>query len=163
MSAILTATNLVVRYNEQIVLDGVSLTIEDRDRIGMVGRNGSGKSTFLRILAGLQTPDAGDVTQRRGLAIGYLPQAFALDPALNVAENILAGARYVLDLIREFEALPAASGRHAELEQRILNLDGWGLDHRIAAAMAHLNCPEGERRVDTLSGGEQRRVAGRLR
>src|SRR2546423_1047670 len=159
MSAILTATDLEVRHNELVVLDRASLTIDERDRIGMVGRNGSGKSTFLKILAGLQTPDAGTVTQRRDLAIGYLPQAFALDPALTVLENIRAGARHVLDLIREFESLPATSKKHAELEERILTLDGWELDHRIAAAMAHLNCPDAERQIDSLSGGEQRRVA----
>src|SRR5438876_590879 len=72
MAAILTATELVVRYNEQVVLNGASLTIDERDRIGLVGRNGSGKSTFLKILAGVQTPDKGEVTQRRGLSIGYL-------------------------------------------------------------------------------------------
>ncbi len=159
MSAILTATAIEVRYNEQVVLDRASLTVQERDRIGMVGRNGSGKSTFLRILAGLQTPDAGEVTQRRDLIIGYLPQAFTLDLTLTVADNIRVGARPVLDLIQQFESLPADSKKHAELEQRILALGGWDLDHRMAAAMAHLNCPEGERRLDTLSGGEQRRVA----
>src|SRR2546430_9198291 len=110
--AILTATALKVRYNEQIVLDGASLTIHERDRLGMVGRNGSGKSTFLKILAGLQTADAGAVTQRRDLVIGYLPQAFALDRGLTVTENIRLGARHVLELIREFETLPAASKKH---------------------------------------------------
>ncbi len=159
MSAILTATAIEVRYNEQVVLDRASLTIEERDRIGMVGRNGSGKSTFLKILAGLQIPDAGEVTGRRDLIIGYLPQAFTPDLTLTVAENIRAGARPVLDLIQQFESLPAESKKHAELEQRILALGGWDLDHRMAAAMAHLNCPDGERRIDTLSGGEQRRVA----
>jgi ATP-binding cassette subfamily F protein uup len=159
MSTLLTATALEVRYNEQVVLNGASLTINERDRIGMVGRNGSGKSTFLKIIAGVQQPDAGEVTQQRDLVIGYLPQAFALDPALTVGENIRAGAEHVLKLIREFESLPAASKKHAELEHRIVSLDGWTLDHRIAAAMAHLNCPEAERRIATLSGGEQRRVA----
>src|SRR4051812_17472675 len=109
MPPILTANAIAVRYNEQVVLNGASLTIQDRDRIGMVGRNGSGKSTFLKILAGLQTPDGGEVTQRRDLVIGYLPQAFALEPALTVAENVRAGAQHVLGLIEEFEALPAAS------------------------------------------------------
>src|SRR5438874_6128029 len=159
MPAILTATDLLVRYNEQVVLNGASLTIDERDRVGLVGRNGSGKSTFLKILAGVQIPDKGEVTQRRGLTIGYLPQAFALDSALTVAENIRVGAQRVLQLIAEFESLPAASKKHAELEQAILALDGWELDHRIAAAMDHLNCPDGDRHVDTLSGGEKRRVA----
>jgi ATP-binding cassette subfamily F protein uup len=159
MSTILTATDIVVRFNERAVLDGASLTVEEQDRIGMVGRNGSGKSTLLRIIAGLQAPDAGEVTQRRDLLIGYLPQSFALDPALTVAGNVRAGAHHVLDLIHEFESLPATSGRHDHLEHRIHALDGWGLDHRIATAMDHLNCPAADRRVETLSGGEQRRVA----
>lgn len=159
MSTILNATGIVVRYNDRVVLDGATLTLNEHDRIGMVGRNGSGKSTLLKILAGLQAPDGGEVTQRRDLSVGYLPQESALDPALTVAENVRAGARLVLELIHEFESLPAESKRHADLEQRILALDGWGLDHRIATAMAHLNCPAGDRSIDTLSGGEQRRVA----
>ena len=159
MSAILAATNIDLRYNERVLLDRACLTIDERDRIGMVGRNGSGKSTLLRILAGLQTADGGDLTRRRDLVIGYLPQQSGLDLALTVAENVRVGARVVLDLIAQFEALPATSGLHSELEHRIQAMDGWGLDYRIDTAMAHLNCPPGDRRIDTLSGGEQRRVA----
>ena len=159
MSTILTATDITVRYNELVLLDRASLTLEERDHVGMVGRNGSGKSTFLRILAGLRSPDDGEITRRRELIIGYLPQEFALDPALTVAENIRAGAKDVLELIHEFETLPPTSGRHAELEHHIQALDGWSLDHRIATAMAHLNCPAGDRGIAQLSGGEQRRVA----
>jgi ATP-binding cassette subfamily F protein uup len=159
MAALLTAHQLVVRYNDYVVLDRASLTIEEHDRIGMVGRNGSGKSTFLEIVAGLRTPDAGEITQRRDLITGYLPQQFALDPSLTVEQNVRAGAKHVLDLMAEFESLPPDSKKHDELEQRIRALDGWGLDHRIAAAMAHLQCPEGSRQINELSGGEQRRVA----
>jgi ABC transport system ATP-binding/permease protein len=159
MPTILTATDIVVRFNERAVLDGASLTVAEQDRIGMVGRNGSGKSTLLRILAGLQARDAGAMTQRRDLLSASLPQNFALAPALTVAGNVRAGAHHVLDLIHEFESLPATSSRHADLEHRIHALDGWGLDHRIATAMSHLNCPAADRRVETLSGGEQRRVA----
>jgi ABC transport system ATP-binding/permease protein len=159
MSAILAATEIGLRFNERILLDGASLTIDERDRVGMVGRNGSGKSTLLRILAGLQGPDTGEIMRRRDLVVGYLPQDSSLDPGLTVAENIRSGAQHVLELIRQFEALPSASGQQAGLEHRIQLLDGWGLDHRMATAMAHLNCPAGDRRIDTLSGGEQRRVA----
>ncbi|MDB6016020.1 MAG: transporter [Pedosphaera sp.] len=158
-TAILTATDLEVRYNEQLVLNKASLTICERDRIGMVGRNGSGKSTFLRILAGEQQPDAGTQTRRRDLVIGYLSQEFTLDLEKNVYENVRAGAKHVLDLIHQFESLPAESKRHDELEERIRLLDGWGLEHRLKTAMSHLNVPDGERRIDTLSGGEKRRVA----
>src|SRR5579885_1184688 len=93
------------------------------------------------------------------LVISYLSQDFTLDPALNVHENVRAGARHVLDLIAEFESLPATSRRHGELEHRIAALDGWTLATRIEIAMARLNCPAGDRRIETLSGGEKRRVA----
>ncbi len=158
-SAILTAADLEVRYNEQIVLNRASLAIGERDRIGMVGRNGTGKSTFLKIIAGEQEADAGLITRRRDLVVGYLPQEFKLDLQRTVEQNIRTGAQHVLDLIHEFESLPAESKKHAQLEERITALDGWSLDHRIHIAMAHLNCPAGDRDIRTLSGGEQRRVA----
>lgn len=159
MSSILTATDITVRHNERVILAGATLGISEGDRIGLVGRNGSGKTTFLRILAGLQSPDSGEVRRRRDLVVSYLAQDFALDPEKSVHENIRGGARHVLDLIAEFEALPAESKRHEELEDRIAALEGWTLDQRIATAMSHLSCPAGDRPIQTLSGGEKRRVA----
>src|SRR5216110_3851429 len=158
MPSIITATEITVRYGERAVLDAATLGINEGDRIGLVGRNGCGKTTFLRILAGLQSPDSGNVTRRRELVVSYLPQDFMLDATKSVEENIHDGARHVRDLIAEFESLPAESKRHEELEHRIGTLEGWTLDQRIAAAMSHLNCPAAERRVETLSGGEKRRV-----
>lgn len=159
MSTIVTATEVSVRYNERVVIDRATLAIDEGDRIGLVGRNGCGKTTFLRLLAGLQSPDSGEITRRRDLVTSYLPQDFTLDPNLSVYENVRAGARHVLDLIAEFEGLPADSKQHEVLEHRIAALDGWTLDPRIETAMSHLNCPPGERRIDSLSGGEIRRVA----
>ncbi len=159
MPSILTATELVVRYGERTILDRATLGIQEGDRIGLVGRNGCGKTTFLRILAGLQTPDSGNVSPRRDLVVSYLPQDFMLDGAKNVYENVRDGAQHVLNLITEFESLPHDSKRHEELEHRVQALEGWTLDRRIETAMSHLNCPDGERRVESLSGGEKRRVA----
>jgi ATP-binding cassette subfamily F protein uup len=159
MTSIITATEITVRYGERAVLDAATLGIEEGDRIGLVGRNGCGKTTFLRILAGLQSPDTGEVSRRRDLVVSYLPQDFMLDATRSVAENIRDGAKPVLDLIAEFESLPHDSKRHEELEHRIGALEGWTLDQRIATAMSHLNCPAAERRIETLSGGEKRRVA----
>lgn len=158
-ASILTAQNLFVRYNEQVVLDNASLSIHEGDRIGLVGRNGSGKSTFLRILAEVLQPDQGTVARRRGLRVGYLPQEFALDPALTVEENIRVGVAHVQELINEFESLPGHTKRHDVLEEQILLLDGWSLDNRIETAMSKLNAPPGDARIDNLSGGEKRRVA----
>ena len=159
MSTIITATEITVRFGARSVLDAATLAIDEGDRIGLVGRNGSGKTTFLKLLAGVQTPDIGDVSRRRDLVVSYLPQDFMLDATKSVYENIRDGAKPVLDLIAEFESLPHDSKHHEEVEHRIQALEGWTLDQRIETAMSHLNCPGGDRRVDTLSGGEKRRVA----
>src|SRR6185369_16587112 len=156
MPSVITATEITVRYGERAVLDAATLGIEEGDRIGLVGRNGCGKTTFLKLLAGLQSPDSGTITRRRDLVVSYLPQDFMLDAAKSVYENIRDGAQHVLNLIAEFESLPHDSRRHEELEHRIAALDGWTLDTRIQIAMAHLNTPAGERRIETLSGGEKR-------
>jgi len=159
VSTIVNATEVTVRYGERAVLDSATLTIDEGQRIGLVGRNGCGKTTFLKLLAGLQPPDSGSVTRRRDLVVSYLAQDFTLDPALDVRGNVRAGARQTLALLAEFEALPADSPRHEELEHRIQSLEGWTLDQRIETALSHLNCPAGGRDVATLSGGEKRRVA----
>src|SRR5205823_12384431 len=106
MPSILAATDLVVRYGDRTILDKATLAIEEGDRIGLVGRNGCGKTTFLRILTGLQSPDSGEVSRRRDLVSSYLPQDFVLDAAKSVCENIHDGGQYVLTLIDDFESLP---------------------------------------------------------
>jgi ATP-binding cassette subfamily F protein uup len=159
MPTIISASEITVRYGDRAILDATTLGIQEGERLGLVGRNGAGKTTFLRILAGLQSPDSGEVSRQRDLVVSYLPQDFMLDAKKNVLENIRDGAKHVLDLIAEFESLPQDSKRHEVLEHRIQSLEGWTLDTRIEIAMAHLNCPAGDRRIETLSGGEKRRVA----
>ena len=159
MSTIISASEVTVRYGTRAILDQTTLGIQEGERIGLVGRNGAGKTTFLRILAGLQHPDSGEISRQRDLVVSYLPQDFMLDATKNVYENIRDGAQHALDLIAEFESLPHDSKRHEQLEQRIQVLEGWTVDRRIEVAMAHLNCPPAERRIETLSGGEKRRVA----
>ena len=159
MPTLLSASEVSVRYNERTILDAITLGIQEGDRIGLVGRNGCGKTTFLKILAGLQQPDSGEVSRQRDLAVSYLPQDFMLDETKNVQENVRDGAQHVLKLIAEFESLPHDSKRHEELEQRIATLDGWTVDRRIEVALSHLNCPAADRDVKSLSGGEKRRVA----
>ena len=93
MSTIISASEVTVRYNERAMLDDATLGIQEGDRIGLVGRNGCGKTTFLKILAGLQSPDSGEVSRQRDLVVSYLPQDFMLDAAKNVHENIRDGAQ----------------------------------------------------------------------
>ena len=159
MPTLISASEVTVRYNERTILDAATLGIQEGDRIGLVGRNGCGKTTFLKLLAGLQHPDSGEIDRARDLVASYLPQDFMLDASKSVYENIRDGAQHVLDLIAEFESLPHDSKRHEHLEHRIATLEGWTLDRRIEVAMSHLNCPAGDRRIETLSGGEKRRVA----
>jgi ATP-binding cassette subfamily F protein uup len=159
MASLLTAADLVITYGDRKILNGATLAIDEGNRIGLVGRNGSGKTTFLKILANLVTPDSGSAIRRRDLVVSYLSQDFTLDPNLDVRANVHAGAHHVLNLISEFEALPHDSKRHEELENRIQALDGWTIDQRVETALSHLGCPPGESPVGSLSGGEKRRIA----
>ena len=159
LNAIASATELVVRFGNQAVLDHATVTILEGERVGLVGRNGSGKSTFLQIAAGVMKPDAGEFNQRRDLVVGYMPQMFELDEKATVHANILSGAQRVLDLIAEYELAPAESARSGILLDQISHFDGWNLEHRIKSLITNLHAPEPERIVSTLSGGEKRRVA----
>ena len=156
---LISAQELVLKVNDRALLDRATLAIGAGDRIGLVGRNGAGKSTFLRMLAGESAPDDGEIVRRRDLVVGYLPQAFELDPTLTVHAAARSGAAPVLALIEEFENLPGYTNRHGELEERIVQLDGWTVDNRVRTALNQLGCPPDDRVIGTLSGGERRRVA----
>jgi ATP-binding cassette subfamily F protein uup len=156
---ILAAQDLAVRYGPQVVLKNATLNVHQADRIGLIGNNGSGKSTLLRIIAGDMQPDSGSISRRRDIITGYLPQNFQLDPAKTVYENIVEGAHDVIDILREYDSLPPTSEKRHVLEEQILHRDGWNLENRIETAMHSLNVPDKQRAIDTLSGGEKRRVA----
>jgi ABC transport system ATP-binding/permease protein len=158
-NTIASATGLVVRFGNHTVLDRASVTILEGERVGLVGRNGSGKSTFLQIAAGLMPPDSGEMNLRRDLVVGYMPQIFELDETTSVHANILAGAQRVLNLIRDYETAPPESARSGILLQQIEHFDGWKLEHRIKSLITNLHAPAAERSVSSLSGGEKRRVA----
>lgn len=157
-SAIASANNLVVRHGTQSVLESACVTILEGERVGLVGRNGSGKSTFLQIVAGAMQPDSGELALRRDVVVGYMPQVFDLDDRQTVRANILGGAQRVLDWIAEYERVPAESAQSGFLLEQIQHADGWNLDHRIKSLVTNLHAPDEERIVGTLSGGEKRRV-----
>jgi len=156
---LLDASELKVRFNDNEVLKSASLTIRDGDHLGMVGRNGCGKSTFLKIIAGIAQADDGKVTPRSGLGIGYLPQGLDASDGVSVLDTIRDGAAHSFNLLDEYESLPADSNRQTELEQQIATADAWNIETRIETAMMHLNTPAADRLMGTLSGGEKRRVA----
>src|SRR3954465_1805829 len=156
---IASANNLSVKYGTQIVLDGATIALTEGEHIGLVGRNGSGKSTFLQIAAGVAHADSGEFTIRRDLVTGYMPQVSGLDDAATVHANILSGAQRILDLIAEYERVPGDSPLSSIVLEKITLADGWNLEHRIKSLITNLHAPEAERVVSTLAGGEKRRVA----
>ena len=158
-AVIASANNLSVKYGAQVVLDSATIAFTEGEHIGLVGRNGSGKSTFLQIAAGVARADSGEFSCRRDLVTGYMPQVSGLDDTTTVHANILNGAQRTLDLIAEYERVPGDSPLSATLLDQIIQADGWNLEHRIKSLITNLHAPESDRIVGTLSGGEKRRVA----
>jgi ABC transport system ATP-binding/permease protein len=157
--ALLTANEIALSYGPQRLLEGVTMTVASREKVGLVGRNGCGKTSLFKILAGAELPDAGDVSRQRGLRIGYLPQEFELDGNKTVRENIEAGAAELIEWMRRYESGQGSEAELGELMHRIEAADGWHLQNRIQAEASALNAPPLEARVAALSGGEKRRVA----
>lgn len=156
---ILTALELSLHFGEQVILDEASISVHEGDRIGLVGRNGAGKSTFLKIISGYLSPDSGEVAKKKDLVIGFLSQEFTLDEYYSVYENILSGAKQELQLLKEYEETPFDSDQKHKLEHKIIELDSWNLEKRINILIDSLNAPKSDRVISTLSGGEKRRVA----
>jgi sulfate-transporting ATPase len=154
------------------VLKDISLSFFEGAKIGVVGLNGSGKSSFLKIVAGLDKEYNGDVTYRPNLTIGYLEQEPRLDPTKTVKENVMEGCKEAATLLADFEAISAKLAedispeemerlidRQAALQDQIDAIGAWELDRTLEIAMDALRCPPGDATVDKLSGGEKRRVA----
>src|SRR5690606_8585431 len=128
----------------------ISVVIRERERVGLVGRNGTGKSTLLRILSGNHAPDTGEIVQQPDTFVGYLPQEFDLDNSMDVRSNIRQGAKHILDLIAEYENPATSDARHHEVEHRLILVDGWDLDVRIDTLADRLSLPDFNRDVSTL-------------
>jgi ATP-binding cassette subfamily F protein uup len=156
---ILTANDLALSYGYQRLLESVTLSVAAGEKVGLVGRNGCGKTSLLRILAGYQEPDGGEIARRRGLRIGYLPQEFELEPKLTVRENIEAGAADLMGWLHRYQSGAGSEAELAELLNQIESVDGWNFQARIKAEASALAAPPLGAPVGPLSGGEKRRVA----
>jgi ATP-binding cassette subfamily F protein uup len=150
---------LALSYGYQRLLESVTLSVAPGEKVGLVGRNGSGKTSLLRILAGYQEADAGEIARRRGLRIGYLPQEFELDPKLTVRENIEAGAADLMDWLQRYQSGAGSEAELAALLNQIESVDGWNFQARLRAEACALAAPPLDAVVGPLSGGEKRRVA----
>jgi len=155
---------------DRTVLENISLSFYPGAKIGVLGSNGSGKSSLLKIMAGLDDGFTGEARLTPGFSVGLLEQEPNLDPAKNVLENVMEGVAPIRDLLAEYEKVTAMWGEpdadfdkvgalQAKLEAKINAVDAWSLERNVEIAMDALRCPPNESDVTKLSGGERRRVA----
>ena len=157
------------------VLKNIYLSFFYGAKIGIIGLNGSGKSTLLKIIAGVEKEYQGEVVFSPGYSVGYLEQEPKLEPGKTVKEVVQEGVQNIVDTLKEYEEvnekfgdpeiledpdkMDALINRQVELQDKIDATDAWNLDSRLERAMDALRCPPEDQVVDTLSGGERRRVA----
>ena len=157
------------------VLKNIYLSFFYGAKIGIIGLNGSGKSTLLKIIAGLEKEFLGDVVFSPGYTVGYLEQDPQLDETKTVKEIVREGVQPIVDILNEYEEINNLFGlpeyyedsdkmdkllnRQAELQDKIDATDAWNLDNKLERAMDALRCPDDDQPINTLSGGERRRVA----
>jgi energy-dependent translational throttle protein EttA len=154
------------------VLSNINLQFYLDAKIGIVGPNGTGKSTLMKIMAGMDTEFTGEAWPGEHITVGYLAQEPELDPTKTVRENVMDGVRPVADLVDRFNEISMIMGDPPEdadfdalmeemgtLQEKIDAVDGWSLDSQLELAMDALRCPPGDASVISLSGGEKRRIA----
>ena len=159
-----------IQQNQKRILNNIYLSFFYGAKIGIIGLNGAGKSTLMKIIAGIDKNYQGEVVFAPGYTVGYLEQDPQLDPTKTVRECVQEGVQPIMDMLREFDEINMAFAepdadfdkllaRQAELQDKLDAADAWNIDQRLDRAMDALRCPPDDANVQTLSGGERRRVA----
>jgi ATP-binding cassette subfamily F protein uup len=155
--AVLSLSNAHLAYGHVALLDGASFSLEAGERLGLIGRNGSGKSSLLKIIAGLEKPDDGTLQLTQGLRIRYVPQEPEFDPSATVFDAVSEGVAEAKAVRAQYEAHEEGTDLDA-LQTRIEALDAWNWEQRVATTLDHLQL-DGARVIGELSGGLKKRVA----
>ncbi|HYZ35962.1 MAG TPA: ATP-binding cassette domain-containing protein, partial [Pseudonocardiaceae bacterium] len=157
-----------VSRGDKLILDDVTLTFLSGAKIGVVGPNGAGKSTVLKIMAGLEQPSNGEATLAPGVSVGILLQEPPLDETKTVLGNVEQAVAHTKAMLDRYTALTqqlaedysdALLEEMGQLQEELDASGAWDLDSRLEQAMDALRCPPGDAQVNSLSGGERRRVA----
>jgi ATP-binding cassette subfamily F protein uup len=155
--AVLSLSNAHLAYGHVALLDDAAFSLEARERLGLIGRNGAGKSSLLKIVAGLEQPDSGLLQLTQGLRIRYVPQEPTFDTGLSVFEIVSEGVAEARDVRRQYEDHAPGTDLDA-LQTRIEALDAWNWEQRVDTTLAQLHL-DGKRQIGELSGGTKKRVA----
>ncbi|MGK0465954.1 ABC-F family ATP-binding cassette domain-containing protein [Clostridium sp.] len=166
---LLTIEEVSKSYSERVLIDKASLGISDGDKIGLIGVNGTGKSTFLKIIAGIEVPDAGRILKGSMINIEYLPQEPEFEPEATVMEQIFKSDTDVMNVIREYEAIIEKLQETPEdesLQKILMNLNnkmdainGWQVQNEAKSILTKLGITDFKERIGNLSGGQKKRVA----
>ncbi len=166
---VLTAENLTKTYGVKVLFNQISFSIAERQRIGLIGINGTGKSSLLRILAGLETPDSGKVIQPGGFRIAYLDQTPEFTEPISVLDYIFRGDLPAMRIIRDYEAALAALGadpENTEKQKRLFTAQqamdassAWEAETQAKTILSRLGIHDYSQHVNELSGGQKKRVA----
>jgi len=166
---VLTIDNLEKSYGERVLFSKASFSVDDGDKIGLIGLNGAGKTTFLKIVVGIDPADAGKVTLGNGVQVGYLPQNPEFDGDSTVLAQVFKGSSPVMRVICEYELALEQAELHAgdairqkkliSLSQQMDTLNAWQLESDAKAILTKLGITDFKASVSSLSGGQRKRVA----
>lgn len=166
---LLTAEHIRKSYGTRVIFDDISFSIHEGDKIGVVGVNGTGKSTLLKIVAGAGQPDSGDIVTMNGMKIGYLSQSPVFAAGTTVLEQVFCGDNPVMALVREYETTlkaleqnphdMALTKKVAEISERMDKAEAWSLESEAKNILTKLGITDFSQMVETLSGGQRKRVA----
>ncbi len=153
--SLITLQNAQLAFGHVALLDHAEFSLETAERVGLIGRNGAGKSSLLRILGGLEKPDDGDLRVQQGLRVTYVAQEPQLDSNASVFESVSAGLARVIHLIEQYSA---GEGDLTAMQNEIEMFDGWNWEQRVQETLHRLHL-DPDARINALSGGTLKRVA----